>query len=67
MKDKIIESGWKVFLSVALFTYTYFYLEDVVLSVLIMLTLIGLAELGYSILSLLFYSIKYLIDRLFKM
>lgn len=37
---------------------------DLVLSVLVTLSLIGLAEVGYAILALIFYGVKYLLTRL---
>ena len=64
MKDKIIESGWKVFVAIALFVYNYSSGADLVLSVLVTLSVIGLAEVGFAILALIFYGVKYLLARI---
>lgn len=64
MKNKIIDNLWKVFVAIALFSYSYFAGTDLVLSVLIASTLIGMAELVFAILVLIFYGSKYILTRL---
>ncbi len=61
---KTVDNLWKVFVAIGLFAYNYFSGADLVLSVLVTLSLIGFAEVGYAILVLIFNGVKYLLTCL---
>lgn len=66
-KEAVYTSLWKIFVAVVLFCYIYFLgygIGDLIISVLVTLTLIGLSELVGCVIVLIYQAYKYfMVDK----